>query len=158
MKGNKGITLIALVITIIVLLILAGVSIAMLSGDNSIFKKANQASRETSISTAKEAMMLAFNEAVTDDYYQTYYQHQASTMASTIDTKMSAAATAASKDGVTVTYTPLSDTSANKGKVTIHYNADSDTSKDVTGTVAASTATDATGLYNFNWAAPAANP
>ena len=33
-KKNKGITLIALVITIIVLLILAGVSIAMLTGEN----------------------------------------------------------------------------------------------------------------------------
>ena len=35
-KKNKGITLIALVITIIVLLILAGVTIASLSGDNGI--------------------------------------------------------------------------------------------------------------------------
>ena len=34
LKGKKGITLIALVITIIVLLILAGVSIAMLTGNN----------------------------------------------------------------------------------------------------------------------------
>ena len=33
-KENKGITLIALVITIVVLLILAGVSIAMLTGEN----------------------------------------------------------------------------------------------------------------------------
>ena len=36
MKNNKGITLIALVITIIVLLILAGISIAMLTGENGI--------------------------------------------------------------------------------------------------------------------------
>ena len=34
LKENRGITLIALVITIIVLLILAGVSIAMLTGEN----------------------------------------------------------------------------------------------------------------------------
>ena len=33
-ENSKGITLIAMVITIIVLLILAGVSIAMLTGDN----------------------------------------------------------------------------------------------------------------------------
>ena len=38
-KNKNGITLIALVITIIVLLILAGVSISMLSGDNRNFKK-----------------------------------------------------------------------------------------------------------------------
>ena len=37
-KGNKGITLIALIITIIVLLILAGVSIMTLTGDNRIAK------------------------------------------------------------------------------------------------------------------------
>ena len=39
-KSTKGITLIALVITIIVLLILAGVSIAMLTGDNGILSQA----------------------------------------------------------------------------------------------------------------------
>ena len=39
MKNEKGITLIALVITIIVLLILAAVSISMLTGENRNFKK-----------------------------------------------------------------------------------------------------------------------
>ena len=47
MKKNKGITLIALVITIIVLLILAGVAIAMLSGENGILKKAAEAKIKT---------------------------------------------------------------------------------------------------------------
>ena len=42
-KQKKGITLIALVITIIVLLILAGISISMLSGDNSILQKVTDA-------------------------------------------------------------------------------------------------------------------
>ena len=40
---NKGITLIALIITIIVLLILAGISIATLTGDNGILSKAQEA-------------------------------------------------------------------------------------------------------------------
>ena len=44
---NKGITLIALVITIIVLLILAGVSIAMLTGENGILTQAQNAKKET---------------------------------------------------------------------------------------------------------------
>ena len=48
MKKQKGITLIALVITIIVLLILAGVSIAMLTGDNGILNKAIDAKDTTS--------------------------------------------------------------------------------------------------------------
>ena len=42
-KNQKGITLIALVITIIVLLILAGVSIAMLTGENGILTQATDA-------------------------------------------------------------------------------------------------------------------
>ena len=46
-ESNKGITLIALVITIIVLLILAGVSIAMLTGQNGILTQANEASNKT---------------------------------------------------------------------------------------------------------------
>ena len=47
MREQKGITLIALVITIIVLLILAGVSIAMLTGENGILTKATQSTKET---------------------------------------------------------------------------------------------------------------
>ena len=45
--NQKGITLIALVITIIVLLILAGVSIATLTGENGILTRANDAKVET---------------------------------------------------------------------------------------------------------------
>ena len=41
LKQNKGITLIALVITIVVMLILAGVSISMLFGSNGIINRAN---------------------------------------------------------------------------------------------------------------------
>ena len=47
MNKQKGITLIALVITIIILLILAGVSIAMLTGENGILKKAQLAKEIT---------------------------------------------------------------------------------------------------------------
>lgn len=44
---KKGITLIALVITIVILLILAGISIATLSGDNGLFTSAKEAKRKT---------------------------------------------------------------------------------------------------------------
>ena len=53
-RNNTGITLIALVITIIVLLILAGVSIAMLTGQNGILTQAQNASTQTEIAEAKE--------------------------------------------------------------------------------------------------------
>ena len=46
MRNQKGVTLIALVITIIVLLILAGVSIAMLTGDNGICNRRLQISNK----------------------------------------------------------------------------------------------------------------
>lgn len=68
LKENKGVTLVALVITIIVLLILAGVTLSMVMGDSGIFSKANKASTETTISSAKEAVRLATLEAVTDQY------------------------------------------------------------------------------------------
>ena len=53
-KTSKGITLIALVITIIVLLILAGVTIATLTGDNGILTKTTEAKNKTAEAAAKE--------------------------------------------------------------------------------------------------------
>ena len=58
-KNSKGITLIALVITIIVLLILAGVTIATLTGDNGILTKAQSAKTQNDKATAKEKVDLA---------------------------------------------------------------------------------------------------
>ena len=58
-KEEKGITLIALVITIIVLLILAGISIAMLTGDNGILKKVTTAKQQTIQSSAEEKVKIA---------------------------------------------------------------------------------------------------
>ncbi len=63
-KGTNGITLIALVITIIVLLILAGISIAMLAGDNSILNQATNAKVETRGGTVQEQVALWKNEQI----------------------------------------------------------------------------------------------
>ena len=54
LKERKGITLIALVITIIVLLILAGVSIAMLTGQNGILTQAQNSKQATEKAEVKE--------------------------------------------------------------------------------------------------------
>ena len=59
MKNNKGITLIALVITIIVLLILAGITIAMLTGDNGLLTKSNEAKITDMEAAATEKVKLA---------------------------------------------------------------------------------------------------
>ena len=53
---NYGITLISLVVTIMILLILAGISIGMLSGDNSIIKHAGNAKTQTNIAEEKEIL------------------------------------------------------------------------------------------------------
>ncbi len=66
MREQKGITLIALVITIIVLLILAGVSIAMLTGENGILTKATQSTQETAKGEAVEAVKLAVSTVKAD--------------------------------------------------------------------------------------------
>ena len=62
-KQKKGITLIALVITIIVLLILAGISISMLSGDNSILNKGTEAKEKSETAKERETIALAYNAA-----------------------------------------------------------------------------------------------
>lgn len=64
-KENEGITLIALVITIIVLLILAGITIATLTGDNGILTKTNEAKEQTEIGKEKEIVKLATTAVIT---------------------------------------------------------------------------------------------
>ena len=70
MTNNKGITLIALVITIIVLLILAGVSIAMLTGQNGILTQANSSKTATTKAEAVEKINLALNAVKAKIYEQ----------------------------------------------------------------------------------------
>lgn len=60
-KKNKGITLVALVITIIILLILAGISISALT-NTGIFQKAKDAQTKSDLAEAKEKMTLLLNE------------------------------------------------------------------------------------------------
>ena len=84
-KDNQyGITLIALVITVIVLLILAGVSIAMLTGQNGILTQAQKAKTETENAAKNEAGILndyedkinkalgVKEQAEPGKYYETY--------------------------------------------------------------------------------------
>ena len=59
LKKNKGITLIALVVTIIVLIILAGISINLLLGDNGIIKKAQEAGERYKTASNEEEVRLS---------------------------------------------------------------------------------------------------
>ena len=70
-KNTKGITLITLVVTIIVLLILAGVSISMLTGQNGILTQAQRAKEETEKAAKVENSALGSLEdyMITDENY-----------------------------------------------------------------------------------------
>ena len=70
-RKSKGITLIALVITISVLLILAGVSIAMLTGENGILTQAQTSKEKTDEAEDMEKIKLAVSEAqIGENNYQ----------------------------------------------------------------------------------------
>ena len=66
--GKRGITLIALVVTIIVLLILAGVTIAAISGDNGILQNAARAKEETEQAEKEEQNILNSYEDKINEY------------------------------------------------------------------------------------------
>ena len=72
-KGQNGVTLVALVITIIVLLILAGVSLTVLFSPDGLLNKAQKAKNDTGASVANEQAQLDtvftyFNNAVADGH------------------------------------------------------------------------------------------
>ena len=84
MKGKKGITLIALVITIIVLLILAGVTIATLTGDNGLLQKATNAKETSTNGEIEEEIKLAWNKVYSD-----YYLDNSQTKAERLEKELS---------------------------------------------------------------------
>ena len=85
LRENKGITLLALVITIVVLLILAGITIGALSGNNSIIDQAGNAKisaesaeeREIVEISATQAMGDSKNADVEEEYLEKYLQKNA---------------------------------------------------------------------------------
>lgn len=66
MRNNKGVSLVALVITIIVLLILAGITINLTVGSNGILTKAQKAREQTNMSQAKESVELKITNLQTE--------------------------------------------------------------------------------------------
>ena len=68
--SNNAITLIALIVTIIILLILAGVTIAMLTGENGILNKAINAKERTLEAQYEEELNMCILEMQTDELYK----------------------------------------------------------------------------------------
>ena len=65
-RNERGVTLIALVVTIVVLLILAGTAIAMLSGDDGIMTNAQRAQAANTEGEIREKFQMAFNAVKTE--------------------------------------------------------------------------------------------
>lgn len=163
MKNQKGITLIALVITIIVLLILAGITIAMLTGDNGLLTKSQTAVKDNAIGSVKDKLSLA-QQAGMSDYLQKYYSEtdvtkKAENKLSVVGTvkteldKVLGTATAGkyTVDGCEVLYTApdLSGTTPVDGSLLITY----DTRK-CEGTIKATAGTaTSVGTYKIEWKA-----
>lgn len=61
---NKGITMIALIVTIVVLLILAGITIGTLTGENGLIGNSKEAKEQTEIANEKEIIEQATTEAM----------------------------------------------------------------------------------------------
>lgn len=72
MKKENGITLVALVVTIIVLLILAGVSLSMVFSQDGIFNRAENAANKWNQATVNEANYLNEFSDTFDSYYDRY--------------------------------------------------------------------------------------
>ena len=68
MRSQKGITLVALVVTIIVLLILAGVTIALVMGQDGIFNKAETASTATFKADVESTVQLSMLTTKVNSY------------------------------------------------------------------------------------------
>ena len=100
---NKGITLIALVITIIVLLILAGVSIAMLTGENGVLTKATESKEQTGIAQEKEEITLAYSATKTGKVDKVAENVTADELNAELD-KLNSTGTASGSGTLTVTF------------------------------------------------------
>ena len=127
LKNNKGITLIALVITIIVLLILAGVSIAMLTGENGILNQASKAGSSTQVAEAKELAGIDVSTALSK-FYEDKYTNANTTLTSTTPEQY-----LTTTGNITVSYPDKYEITG----ATITIKAKNDAGKTVKGTIGA---------------------
>ena len=133
MRNQKGITLVALVVTIVVLLILAGTSIAMLKGDNGIITNAQKATVSNTEGQVVENIKNAYNTvktkvivgASTNSEYDAQAAATEKDIADTVATEILGeattltAGTATTKNGYSITYTATTGSTA--GKIVIVY-------------------------------------
>lgn len=151
MKQERGITLIALVITIIVLLILAGVSIAMLTGENGLLNRSKGAVVQSKIAECKEHVILTVNELVSEFYEEKYVNNK--TLATTEDT-VEKYVSSHIKDKLDGKYaSAASYTAGTDVVITLTEKNPDDSENFITGTYD-STNTDKTKLGTITWTYP----
>ena len=143
MREQKGITLIALVITIIVLLILAGVSIAMLTGQNGILTQATNAKTETAQAEAEEKINLALNAVKSKIYEKQVSNSSYNGGTSTLDTDI--VSTVLTQDGFSATAAPANNKEGYwhefaNGTLTLHYTNPEAKITSITGSIDVDTA------------------
>ena len=169
LKESKGITLIALVITIIVLLILAGVTIATLTGDNGILKKAGDAKTQTEQAKEDENLKIAIagsygtdgklnlkdlkdnleNQGINYDKNNTGFPLEVTVNGEkkkidangNVTVKLESVADSKTKGTVFKDTTTLEDTYGNQVKVPKGFKIASDSATDVTGGIVIEDAT-----------------
>lgn len=76
LRDTRGITLIGLIVTIIVLLILAGVTLSFVAGENGILKRGTTAVEVNEKASAKEEANLLVADIVTQYYEEKYVNHK----------------------------------------------------------------------------------
>lgn len=89
LKENKGVTLVALVITIIVLLILAGVTLSMVVGNNGLFTRAKDSDTAMAVATAKEKVSLAVADVQAGAYAEDKTYTEASAVIDAVNKSLS---------------------------------------------------------------------
>jgi len=137
LKDQKGITLVALVITIIVLLILAGISLSLVVGDNGILGRASNSSNVQRAATAREQMILDMAD-LSAEYYDAKYvtkdnNFTATSVGAYIAEKRGASNTVKLSDGSS--YTVVGSDTAGYTVELIVYNGNGNTDKKLTGKI-----------------------
>ncbi len=130
-RQERGITLIALVITIVVLLLLAGVTMTMVSGSNSAPEKATEAAQKDAIAGAKDEIAMEVQEAVLNYYNNTYVEGDG-TKEKSVQEVVSGAASTAVENAKKRNSQLLSSSTVDRKNCTITLNTKSYT---VTGTI-----------------------
>ncbi len=126
MRNNKGITFVGLVVTIIVLLVLAGVSISLFVGNNGILKRTKSAASVKEKTTAEQEVKISIMDAQMAYYTESTANGNVGKGKFLGNTSYYINnCTSSDKDGIIVTRGSGVDDTSNSGEITVKYKAKS---------------------------------